>query len=287
MSKLQIRRLSSAAGAEVRGLDLTKPVKAEHVEQIHKALGENCVLLFRGQELSPDQQIAFSRHFGDLESHVLSDVYGLPGKPEILVISNVKTDEGKLKGAPYAGQYWHSDVSYTAQPPLGSLLHCFEMPEVGGDTMFANMYLAYETLSDTMKAFLLPLKAIHDYNKVFLTVFADKKERKQLTAEQLAKVPPIEQPMIRTHPVTKRKALYVNEGFTTGIAGMPNEESRPILEFLFKHSTRAEFIYRHKWQVHDLIFWDNRCVMHYALSDYDFSVRRHMHRTTVMGDRPF
>ena len=276
------RRLSTACGAEITGLDLTRPLGATQVSDMHRALGGNGILLFRNADITPDQHVAFSRHFGPLEAHVLGD-FALPGRPEIFVVSNIKED-GKLKGAVYAGQYWHSDLSYMKKPSLGSLLLCREMPEIGGDTMFANMYLAYDTLSDTMKNFLGSLSAVHDYSHAYDTYFAHHKERPPLTAEARAKTPPVEHPMVRVHPVTGRKALYVNPGFTKGIVGTPREESQPILDFLFRHSTRPEFIYRHKWQVNDLIFWDNRCVMHYALSDYDFSVRRHMHRTTIAGE---
>jgi taurine dioxygenase len=280
-----IRPLSRAAGAEVTGIDLKRPPAPEVLASLQKALGENGILLFRDADLTPEQHIAFSRAFGPLESHVVGE-FNLAGHPEIFIVSNVK-EEGKLKGAVYAGQYWHSDLSYMAKPSMGSLLLCQEMPEIGGDTMWANMYLAYENLSDTMRGFLGGLKAIHDYSHAYDTYFAHLKERPPLTPEQRAKTPPVVHPMVRTHPVTGRKALYVNPGFTTGIVGLPQEESQPILDFLFRHSTRPEFIYRHKWRVHDMIFWDNRCTMHYALSDYDFSVRRHMHRTTVAGDAPY
>lgn len=281
---LSIRPISRACGAEVAGIDLTRPLEAGTVQRLHRALGEHCILLFRDAALTPQQHVAFSRHFGPLETHVVGE-FNLPEHPEVFVVSNVR-EEGKLKGAVYAGQYWHSDLSYMRKPSLGSLLLCREMPETGGDTMWANMYLAYDTLSEVMKAFLSGLKAIHDYSHAYDTYFAHLKERPPLTPEQRAKTPPVEQPMLRTHPVTGRKALYVNPGFTKGIVGMPREESQPILEMLFAHSTRPEFIYRHKWKVNDLIFWDNRCTMHYALSDYDFSVRRHMHRTTIAGDVP-
>ena len=283
--KIGVRKLSSAAGAEITGVDFARPLSAPAIELIHRALGENCVLLFREADITPAQHIAFSAHFGPLEAHVIGD-FGLPGHPEIFVVSNVKED-GKLKGAIYAGQYWHSDLSYMNKPSLGSLLLCHEMPDVGGDTMWANMYLAYETLSETLRRFIEGLTAIHDYSHAYDTYFAHLKERPPLTAEQRARTPPVEHPMVRTHPVTGRKALYVNPGFTTGIVGMPRDESQPLLDMLFRHSTRPEFIYRHKWQVHDLIFWDNRCAMHYALADYDFSVRRHMHRTTIAGDAPY
>jgi taurine dioxygenase len=278
---MQVRRLSTACGAEITGLDLTRQLRKAEVEGVHRALGENGILLFRNADLTPDQHVAFSRQFGELEAHVIGD-FALPGRPEIFVVSNVKED-GKLKGAVYAGQYWHSDLSYMKKPSMGSLLLCREMPEIGGDTMFANMYLAYDTLSDTLKNFLGGLSAVHDYSHAYDTYFAHLTERPQLTPEARAKTPPVEHPMVRLHPATGRKALYVNPGFTKGIVGMPKEESQPILEFLFRHSTRPEFIYRHKWHVRDMIFWDNRCVMHYALADYDFSVRRHMHRTTIAG----
>lgn len=278
---IQARRISTACGAEITGLDLKRPLGTAEVDALHHALGENGILLFRNTDLTPDEHIAFSRHFGELEAHVIGD-FALPGKPEVFVVSNVKED-GKLKGAVYAGQYWHSDLSYMQKPSMGSLLLCREMPEIGGDTMFANMYLAYDTLSDSMKKFIGGLSAVHDYSHAYDTYFAHLKERPPLTPEQRAKTPPVEHPMVRVHPVTGRNALYVNPGFTKGIVGMQKDESQPILDMLFRHSTRPEFIYRHKWQVNEMIFWDNRCVTHYALSDYDFSVRRQMHRTTLAG----
>ena len=282
---LSIRRLSTAAGAEISGIDLKRPLNADVVQEVKQALGTYGILLFRDADISPTEHVAFSGQFGPLEAHVVGD-FNLPDYPEVFVVSNVK-ENGKLKGAVYAGQYWHSDLSYMRKPSLGSLLLCHEMPEIGGDTMWANMYLAYDTLSGTLKKFIGGLKAIHDYSHAYDTYFAHLKERPPLTPEQRAKTPPVEQPMVRTHPETGRKALYVNPGFTKGIVGMPKEESDPILQFLFRHSTRPEFIYRHKWSVNDMMFWDNRCTMHYALADYDFSVRRHMHRTTVAGDEVY
>lgn len=282
---VSIRRVSPVCGAEVTGVDVRRSLEDATAGQIQRALGEHGVLLFRDCDITPEEHIAFSRHFGPLEAHVIGD-FGLPGHAEVFVVSNVLEDD-KPKGAVYAGQYWHSDLSYMKKPSLGSLLLCREMPEVGGDTMFASMYAGYDTLSEPLRKFLGGMKAVHDYSHAYDTYFAKLKERPPLTPEQKAKTPPVEHPMVRTHPLTGRKALYVNPGFTTGIVGMPEEESRPILEFLFRHSTRPEFIYRHKWRVRDMIFWDNRCTMHYALADYDFSVRRHMHRTTIAGDEPY
>lgn len=285
-SKFKIRRLAAAAGAEICGLNLNEPLDSETIEQVQQALGQHCVLLFKDADLSPQQHVSFSRQFGALETHVMTDVFGLKEHPEILVVSNVK-EGNKHKGAVHAGQYWHSDVSFMEKPSVGSLLLCHEMPDLGGDTMFANMYLAYDSLSESLKKMLGELKAIHDYNHVYDTYFSKVEGRPSLTPEQRAKAPPREHPAVRTHPVTGRKALYVNPGFTTGFVGMLPEESQPLLEFLFRHSTKPEFIYRHRWNVHDLIFWDNRCTMHYALNDYDNSVRRHMHRTTIAGDQPY
>jgi taurine dioxygenase len=281
---LSFRPLCSACGAEVSGIDVKRPLAAAAVEALHQALGRYGILLFRNADLSPEEHIAFSRQFGPLESHVVGE-FNLPGHPEVFVVSNVK-EGGKLKGAVYAGQYWHSDLSYMPRPSLGSLLLCHEMPETGGDTMWANMYLAWDNLSAPMQKFLGGLEAVHDYGNAYDKYFAKRKERPPLTAEQRAKTPPVVHPAVRTHPVSGRQALYVNPGFTTGFVGMPDEESAPILEFLFRHSTRPEFLYRHAWRVHDMMFWDNRCTMHYALADYDFSVRRLMHRTTLAGDAP-
>src|SRR5215467_2570746 len=281
---ISIRRLSSAIGAEVTGVDFTRPLAGESVDRLNSLLAKHCILLFREADITPEQHIAFSRHFGPLERHLLSS-FSLAEHPEIFVVSNVK-EGGKLKGAVYAGQYWHSDLSYMKKPSLGSLLLCHEMPALGGDTMWANMYLAYDTLSEPMKAFIGGLKAVHDYSHAYDTYFAKLPDRPALTPEQRAKTPPVTHPMVRTHPVTGRKALYVNAGFTKGIVGMPAEESRPLLDLLFRHSVRPEFVYRHKWRERDLMFWDNRCAIHYSLSDYDFSVRRHMHRTTLAGDPP-
>ena len=282
---ISIRALSAACGAEVTGLEVGRRLDEKTVGELHAALAENCILLFRDCDITPEQHIAFSGHFGPLETHVIGE-FMLPEHREIFVVSNVM-EQGKPKGAVYAGQYWHSDLSYMIRPSLGSLLRCLEMPDVGGDTVFADMYRAYDTLSEPMKKFLSGLRAVHDYSHAYDTYFAKLKERPPLTPEQRAKTPPVEHPVVRTHPVSGRKALYVNPGFTTGFAGMPVEESGPILELLFRHSTRPEFIYRHKWRINDMIFWDNRCAMHYALADYDFSVRRHMHRTTIAGDVPF
>lgn len=286
---MKIKRLGAAAGAEVSGVDISKPLSNAEFDAIHQAFADHCVLVFPGQKLSPEQQLAFSRRFGPPIAHVLEG-FRLPDYPEVFIVSNKKKKDAngeKPVGAIYAGQYWHTDLSYVAEPAMASMLHSLEMPSVGGDTMFANMYLAYDNLSAPMKAFLAPLEALHDYTHAYETVLSKLPGRPPMTEEQKALVPPVVHPVIRTHPVTKKKALYVNPGFTRRILGLTEDESSALLGFLHMHATRPEFIYRHDWTVGDVVLWDNRCLMHRAISDYDMNEPRHMHRTTIAGDKPF
>lgn len=283
-SNFFINRLGSACGAEVVGLDLSRPLSNVDFARVHDAFLQHQVLIFRDQRLTPEEQVAFSHRFGPPVAHVLEG-FRLEGHPEVLVISN-KKQGNKPKGAIYAGQYWHTDLSYVAEPAMASMLHAHEIPSIGGDTMFANMYLAYDTLSETMKGILAGLKGLHDYTYTYETVFSKLPDRPPLTETQRAQVPPVVHPVIRTHPKTGRKALYVNPGFTRSLVGMSDGESRALLGFLHEHSTRHEFIYRHRWRVGDVVIWDNRCTMHRAVADYDMAEPRHMLRTTVAGDRP-
>lgn len=282
---LEINRLGGALGAELRGLDLSEPLGGNLLETVRQAFIDHSVLVFRDQTLTPEQLVAFSGLFGESVPHLLEG-FQHEENPKVFLVSNVQED-GKPKGAIYAGQYWHSDLSYMPLPALGSMLNAVEIPETGGDTMFANMYLAYETLSDTMKSLIGGLQAVHDYTHAYDTVFSKLPGRPPMTDAEKAKVPPVAHPIVRTHPDSGRKALYVNPGFTASIAGMTEGESRAILDFLFAHATRPEFIYRHQWQPRDLVFWDNRCLMHRAVADYDMAEPRHMHRATIQGDAPY
>jgi taurine dioxygenase len=282
---MKITRLGGAAGAEVTGLDLSKPIDDATFARILDAFDQNLVLVFRDQTLTPRQQMDFSRRIGPPVAHVLEG-FRLPDTPEVFVVSNKKEGD-KPKGAIYAGQYWHTDLSYVEQPALGSMLHALEVPRVGGDTMFANMYLAYDTLSEPMKGLLGGLTAVHDYALAYETVFSKLPGRPPMTDEERKKVPPVTHPVIRTHPRTKKPALYVNPGFTRRIVELSEGESQAVLDYLFEHSVRYEFVYRHKWRVGDAVLWDNRCTMHRAVSDYDMAEPRHMHRTTIEGDRPY
>lgn len=275
---LKIRRLSWALGAEVMGVNIGDTLSPSAAAEVKQAFLDHSVLLFREQHLTPEQHIQFSRLFGDLDVHPFSR-YNLPGYPQVLQITNHQVD-GMPSDTRNTGRQWHSDLSFTSKPALGSVLYCREMPEVGGNTMFANMYLAYETLSPGMKRILDGLWAVHD-----MSVGKDIANRDPVyMAEAKAKNPPVLQPVVRVHPETGRKALYVSEMVTSHFEDMTREESRPLLEYLFAHSVQPEFVYRHGWQLGDVLMWDNRCTLHIALADYSHSTARHMLRTQISGD---
>ncbi len=271
--------LSPVLGAEVIGLDLSSPVSEAEFGRLNQAwLEHNGVLVIRDQVLTPEQHIAFSERFGDLEEHVVSQ-FLLDGYPQIYRVSTKVDEHGKPMGNPEAGRYWHSDLSYLERPSKASLLYALELPPSGGDTMLASMYAAYESLSSTMKRILDGLTAVHDFGHVG-RLFSTGGPNRAQTAQR----PPVEHPVVRTHPETGRKALFVNPGFTTHIVDMARSESDAVLEFLFAHATKPEFIYRHGWQLNDLLLWDNRCTVHHAVHDFCGTGHRHLHRTTVLGE---
>jgi taurine dioxygenase len=277
---MELRRLANKLGAEVKGVDLRKPLPEAELRDIRRAWNDHLVLLFRGQELSPEEHIAFSRNFGDLDRHEALPRYRHPDHPEIFMVTNRQVD-GKPSATRNTGRQWHNDLSYTTRPATGALLHCRECPPVGGDTMFANMYEAFETLSSPMQRFLEPLWAVHD-----IMGSRDLRTRDPAQIAELRKInPPVAQPAVRIHPETGRKALNVHEMMCTHFVGMTREESQPILQFLHEHSTRHENVYRHMWRVDDLLLWDNRCTLHIALADYEHTSPRHMLRTTILGDK--
>ncbi len=284
MRDIGVKRLSGSLAAEVTGVDLSENGYGEAFSTIHKAFLDYSVLVFRNQSLKPDELVRFSKRFGPLEQHVLTQ-FALPENPDVFVVSNVK-EKGKPIGAIRAGQYWHSDCSYLERPTLASVLHALEVPSYGGDTMFTSMACAYDELSETMKKLLRDLTAIHDYTNAYDIFFSKFPDRPSLSEEQRATVPPIEHPVVRTHPENGRKVLFVNPGFTRRIVGMTDAESRALLEFLFEHAQHPHFIYRHSWQRGDVVIWDNRSTWHLALADYDMDEHRHMHRTSIAGDAP-
>jgi taurine dioxygenase len=280
----RFHRLDLALGAEIVDFDLSQPLDDETLAAVRRAfLESDGLLVFRAQYITPEQHVAFSRRFGPLMIHVLRQ-YLLPGHPEILRISNV-VENGEPIGLGDAGLIWHSDLSYTPEPSLGSLLHALELPTEGGDTSFANLSAAYDALPAEIKQRVEGKRAVHSYRHSY-DRFSGSKWRPPLTQNQKDEVREVVHPVVRTHPETGRKALFVNEGFTSRILDLPEAESRELLEFLLVHSTKPRFVYRHRWQDHDLVFWDNRCTIHLA-HGCPPQLRRHMHRTTVKGNAPY
>jgi taurine dioxygenase len=268
---IQVDKLTPHAGAEIRGVDLSQPLDERTFKEIHDALIDSGVIFFRDQHLTPEQQKAFGRLFGELHMHPAAP-RELADHPEILVIH---ADE---KSKHVAGENWHSDVSCDLEPPMGSILYMHELPPVGGDTLFASMYAAYEALSEPMKRLLEPLTALHEGEHVY---------RGRYGVDDTGKTfPKAEHPVVRTHPVSGRKALYVNSGFTTRIVQLKRPESDALLQFLYRHVETPEFHCRFRWQVNSIAFWDNRCMQHHAMWDY-YPQRRHGHRVTIRGDKPF
>lgn len=274
----RLRRLGAALGAEIIGLDLTRPLDAATVAALRAAWLRHQLLLFRGQRLSLDEQLRFSEYFGQVDDYPLVH-FRHPDNAKIMRLSSETPKVGKssTKGA---GSRWHSDLSFTTRPSTGSLLHAQVVPEVGGDTLFANQYLAYDTLSPAMRVLLEPLHAVHE----LFSGFTDISHRDPVKmAEMRAANPRVAQPMVRRHEETGRPALYVGPSLTTEIEGMTREESAGILQFLFRHATRHELIYRHQWQPADMLMWDNRCLLHIVSHDYQPEDLRVMHRTTLTG----
>ena len=270
---IEVRKLTPTIGAEIFGADLGTGLGNQQFQEIHDALMQNQVIFFREQKLTPEQHLDFGRRFGKLHVHPNAPQL-IEGHPEILV---VKADENSKR---VAGQEWHSDVSCDPEPPMGSILYMHETPaNGGGDTLFASMYAAYDALSEPMKRFLEGCTAIHDSNKAHYYRFKAN-DRADM------KFPSAEHPVIRSHPVTGRKALYVNRGFTTRVAQLKRNESDALLEMLYRHCETPEFMCRFKWQPNSIAFWDNRCVQHHAMWDY-FPLRRYGHRVTICGDKPF
>lgn len=279
----QITPLSGPLGAEITGLDLGLPLSGLDLARIRMALVKHGLLVFREQRITPEQHIAFSRRFGPLQVHVLNRFH-LTGHPEILIVSNV-IEDGKPIGLVDAGADWHSDLSYMPRPSLGSLLHAQELPAEQGDTLFANMFDAYDTLPADVKQLLEGRRAVHSYVYRYRRLQKLSPWRADLTQKQIDEVPEVEHPVIRVHPESGRKALFVSEGFTSRIVGLPADESAALLRFLHQHTIRAENIYRHQWRADDMVFWDNRSTVHYAAITPQH-LRRTLYRTTVEGDVP-
>jgi len=268
----EITKLTPLCGAELRGIDLARPLEERAVKALEGALAEHCVLFFRDQSMTPEQQKALGRRFGELHLHPAWPRL-VPGHPEIM---EIYADE---KSKRVAGEDWHSDVSCDPEPPLGTILYMLDVPPVGGDTLFANMYAAWESLSDPMRRMLEGMTALHDGEYVY-------RGRYEGAVEEGKVYPRSEHPVARTHPVSGRKALFVNRTFTTRIVQLAKHESDAVLAMLFEHLERPEFQCRFRWQPGSVAFWDNRCAQHHAMWDY-YPQRRRGLRVTIKGDAPF
>ena len=278
---MEMRTITPFIGMEVRGIDLRESVGDADFALIRHALNTHALLLFRAQTLTEADHVRFSRRFGPLLTHVLKQ-FLKPDFPEVYVLSNV-VEGSKPIGNHKEGWNWHSDLSYKAEPCLGSLLYALETPPEGADTLFASMHAAYEALDSDTQQKIRGLKGIHSYATYYGKAFAD---RTPLTDAQREAVPDISHPLVRTHPETGRPSLYVGQDVVCGIEGM-DAEGDALLAALNAHAIDPRFTYRHVWQPGDLLIWDNRSTMHCATPYDDQKYRRVMHRTTVAGDRPF
>ncbi len=279
-TRIDVKPVAGACGAEVSGVDLSKDLDNETFAELHQAFLDHQVLFFRDQDLTEDQHKAFGRRFGDLNIH--PRYVPLEGHPEIFPIRKDPEDQRIV------GESWHQDLTHLPAPPLGSILYALVVPPVGGDTMFSSQYAAYDALSDGMKETLDGLTAVHDNRiqspKIAATRNTERtsKLREDETEEE---EPECEHPVVITHPETGRKALFVNRVRTHRFKDMTEEESKPLLEFLFEHSHKPEFTCRFRWEKGSIAFWDNRCLLHKALNDYP-GYKRYMNRVTVNGGRP-
>ena len=282
-SRIEVTPIAGALGAEIAGVDLAQPLDNHLFAEVHQALLEHLVIFFRGQTLTPEQHKAFARRFGELDVHPYAK--GLPGHPEIIPVTKEPEDHGGNFGGT-----WHSDVTFYEKPALGSVLYALDVPSFGGDTLFANQYAAYEALSPGLKATLENLRALHNAARSYgaggraAQRHASGKRSMDIEVRDDSERM-VEHPVVRTHPETGRKGLFVNHVFTQQFAGWTREESEPLLRFLYEHAVRPEFTCRFRWQSGSVAFWDNRCTQHYAINDYH-GQRRAMHRVTIVGDRP-
>jgi taurine dioxygenase len=270
----QLSPVAGALGAELEGVDLARPLSPEVVEEIRQALLEHLVIFFRRQQLGPVELLAFVQQFGQPTEY--PQMKGLPGYPHVIAVTKLEHERVNFGGV------WHSDTSYLDRPPLGTVLYAVEVPPYGGDTLFANQYLAYETLSEGLKKTLAGLRGVNTSAKAEIS--RTREDRLREAGVEL-KVLVGSHPVVRTHPETGRQALYVNAAHTSQFEGWTMEESQPLLDYLFAHQVRPEFTCRFRWQAGSVAFWDNRCAQHNPINDYH-GFRRLMHRVTLAGDPP-
>lgn len=270
-----------ALGAEVRGVDLAQPLDDATFAVIERAYDTHGVIFFRGQRITPSQQVAFTRRFGEIEYNIFGERWSVAGSPEIVVVSNI-TEDGRPIGVRRAGENWHSDMCYTARPPRGTMLYALEVPDLFGlplgDTEFASAAVAWDALPHSLRHRVEGRRAVFD--------FVGRKRAFPPTQTEIERNPPVTHPIVRTHPRTGRKSLYVMRDDCTGIEGLEAEEAEALICALADHIVKPGFIYRHQWRVGDVLMWDNCTVQHRAIQDYDLPQRRLMHRTTMGGATP-
>jgi taurine dioxygenase len=271
---IEIQQVAGSLGAEIRGVNLSAPIGDEAVAEIRGAFLDHLVIFFRDQKLTPHEQLAFAKRFGEPMEY--PQLKGLPECSMVTPVVKLETERVNFGGV------WHSDTTYLTQPPMASMLYAVEIPPYGGDTIFANQYAAYETLSDGLRKVLDGLTAVNTSTKAEAS---KTREERLKSAGVEMKVLVGEHPVVRTHPETGRRALYVNIGHTSHFKGWTEEESRPLLEYLWRHQVDPELTCRFQWQPGSLAFWDNRCAQHNAVNDYA-GFRRIMHRVTLAGDTP-
>ena len=274
-SHIDVHPVSGALGAEIKGVDISIPLEAEVVSEIRDALLKHLVIFFQNQVITPQQQLNFAEQFGIPMEY--PQLKGLPDCP--LVTEVIKLEHETLN----FGGVWHSDTTYLQQPPMASLLYAIEIPPYGGDTLFSNQYMAYETLSDGLKKTLSELVAVNTSSKPEVSMTREDRMRE---AGMELNILSASHPAVRTHPETGNKALFVNKAHTTHFKDWTESESKSLLEFLFQHQVRTEFTCRFRWEKNSLAFWDNRCVQHNPVNDYQ-GFRRIMHRVTIAGDKPY
>jgi taurine dioxygenase/putative 2-oxoglutarate oxygenase len=279
---MQIKPLTESIGAEICDVDIAAGISDADFKRIYNTWIDRTIILLRGQRLGHEDQIAFTARFGEVASYTRPQ-FGIPGYPEILVLSNIQKD-GRPIGSPHSGRVWHTDGHYLAAPPAGSLLYAIEVPPDGGDTWFANMFAAYEALSPAMKARIEGLRAVISRVQSRPYNYPDRAPVTDQEREEWLDMP---QPLVLTHPVSGRKALYTGGNVPWRIEGLPDEESVSLITYLQEFSVRPRYTYRHRWQAGDVILWDNRSAMHKATPYDGTKFVRHMHRTTVQtNERP-
>jgi taurine dioxygenase len=278
---IEVVPTGAALGAEIRGVDLAEPIDDATFAAIEQAYDEHGVIFFRGQIITPPQQVAFTRRFGAIEFNIFGERWSVPGSPEIVVVSNI-TEDGRPVGVRRAGENWHSDMCYAARPPRGTMLYALEVPELFGltlgDTEFASAAAAWDALPDAIRHRLEGRQAIFD--------FCGRKRAFPPTQAEKDRYPPVRHPIARTHPRTGRKCLYVMRDDCTGIEGIAADEAEALIAALADHIVKPAFVYRHQWRQGDVLMWDNCTVQHRAIQDYDMPQRRLMHRTTMDGAAP-